>query len=32
MIKWIIQKSVANRLLVMMGVLLLSVWGGLDHL
>ncbi|AZS50485.1 CusA/CzcA family heavy metal efflux RND transporter [Entomomonas moraniae] len=27
MIKWIIQKSVANRLLVMMGVLLLSVWG-----
>lgn len=27
MIKWIIQKSVANRLLVIMGVLLLSVWG-----
>ncbi|AWM79858.1 CusA/CzcA family heavy metal efflux RND transporter [Gammaproteobacteria bacterium ESL0073] len=27
MIRWIIQKSVANRLLVMMGVLLLSVWG-----
>ena len=28
MIEWIIRRSVANRFLVMMGVLFLSVWGG----
>ncbi|WP_159566457.1 CusA/CzcA family heavy metal efflux RND transporter [Budvicia diplopodorum] len=28
MIEWIIRRSVTNRFLVMMGVLLLSVWGG----
>lgn len=27
MIKWIIQRSITNRLLVIMGVLFLSVWG-----
>lgn len=28
MIEWIIRRSVANRFLVMMGILFLSVWGG----
>ncbi|VFS60463.1 Cation efflux system protein CusA [Kluyvera cryocrescens] len=28
MIEWIIRRSVANRFLVMMGVLFLSLWGG----
>ncbi|WP_439329750.1 hypothetical protein, partial [Enterobacter asburiae] len=27
MIEWIIRRSVANRFLVMMGALFLSVWG-----
>lgn len=30
MIEWIIRRSVANRFLVMMGALFLSVWE-LDH-
>lgn len=31
MIEWIIRRSVANRFLVMMGALFLSIWGTLDH-
>lgn len=27
MIEWIIRRSVANRFLVMMGALFLSIWG-----
>lgn len=28
MIEWIIRRSVANRFLVLMGALFLSIWGG----
>jgi Cu(I)/Ag(I) efflux system membrane protein CusA/SilA len=31
MIEWIIRRSVANRFLVMMGALFLSVWGMDDY-
>ncbi|VTM23781.1 Cation efflux system protein CusA [Raoultella terrigena] len=31
MIEWIIRRSVANRFLVMMGALFLSIWGDVDH-